>query len=93
LDFDNFRAKVKHAIGKAKQAPNSITKAVRLAERAVRPFPVIKGTIPHEVEGRFGASKVRLIPAAPGTTEGFTVLPTPPKKRRNIFNLKANPKP
>jgi small subunit ribosomal protein S5 len=40
---------------------------VRDGEKTVRAYPLINGTIPHEVEGRFGSAKVRLIPAAPGT--------------------------
>jgi len=53
--------------GKAKEVASSIDKAVRDGEKNVRPYPIVEGTIPHEVEGRFGASKVRLMPAAPGT--------------------------
>ena len=54
--------------GKAKQVPSSIEKAIRQAEREnMRNFPIVNGTIPHEVEGRFGGSRVRLIPAAEGT--------------------------
>lgn len=61
------KGKIGYAQGKAKQVPASIEKAIRQAERAMRNFPVVNGTIPHEVEGRFGASRVRLIPAAEGT--------------------------
>lgn len=59
--------KVGYGIGKAKEVSSSIDKAVRNGEKNIRTYPVINGTIPHEVEGRFGASRVRLIPAAPGT--------------------------
>ncbi|MCS6969949.1 MAG: 30S ribosomal protein S5 [Planctomycetota bacterium] len=59
--------KVGFGSGKAKEVSSSIDKAVRNGERNVRSYPVINGTIPHEVEGRFGAARVRLIPAAPGT--------------------------
>jgi small subunit ribosomal protein S5 len=61
------KAKVGFGKGKAKEVSLSIDKAVRDGEKNVRPFPIVEGTIPHEVEGRFGASKVRLMPAAPGT--------------------------
>lgn len=63
----NGKGKVGFAIAKAKQVPNSIDKAVRQAEKVIRAYPVVSGTIPHEVEGRFGASRVRLIPAVEGT--------------------------
>jgi len=52
---------------KSNQVPQSIEKAQREARRKMRSFPREGRTIPHEVEGRFGASTVRLIPASPGT--------------------------
>ncbi len=61
------KGKVGYGQGKAKEVASSIDKAVRSGEKNVRGFPIVNGTIPHEVEGRFGASTVRLIPAAPGT--------------------------
>jgi small subunit ribosomal protein S5 len=61
------KAKVGFGMGKAKEVALSIDKAVRAGEKAVRPYPIVEGTIPHEVEGRFGSAKVRLMPAAPGT--------------------------
>lgn len=63
----NSKGKVGYASAKAKQVPNSIDKAVRQAEKRVRSFPVVNGTIPHAVTGRYGASTVKLIPAADGT--------------------------
>lgn len=61
------KGKVGYGQGKAKEVASAIDKAVRNGEKGVRPFPIINGSIPHEVEGRFGSSTVRLIPAAPGT--------------------------
>jgi small subunit ribosomal protein S5 len=61
------KGKCGYGMAKARQVPNSVDKAVRVAEKAVQVYPVVQGTIPHEVEGRFGASRVRLIPAAEGT--------------------------
>lgn len=63
----NSKGKVGYAAAKAKQVPNSIDKAVRQAEKCVRSFPVVNGTIPHAVTGRYGASTVKLIPASDGT--------------------------
>ncbi len=61
------KGKVGYGYGKGRQVPLAIDKAVRYAEKDIRIFPVVKGTIPHEVEGRYRSSKVRLIPAAEGT--------------------------
>jgi small subunit ribosomal protein S5 len=59
--------KVGFGKGKAKEVASSIDKAVKDGEKTVKPYPIVNGTIPHEVEGRYGASKVRLIPASDGT--------------------------
>ncbi|MHC5067094.1 MAG: 30S ribosomal protein S5 [Planctomycetota bacterium] len=61
------KGKVGFAQAKARQVPLSIDKAVRHAEKQVKSYPVVNGTIPHEVEGRFGACRVRLLPARDGT--------------------------
>ncbi|HAT09375.1 MAG TPA: 30S ribosomal protein S5 [Planctomycetes bacterium] len=61
------KGKVGFGQGKAKEVASSIDKAVRNGEKNVKAFPIVNGTVPHEVEGRFGSSTVRLIPAAPGT--------------------------
>ena len=53
--------------GKANQVPPAIEKAQKVAKRDMRKFPLTGRTIPHEVEGRFGACRVRIIPASPGT--------------------------
>ena len=53
--------------GKAGEVPEAIGKASRSAKKAVRGFSLKEGTIPHEVIGRFGAAKVVMRPAAPGT--------------------------
>lgn len=54
--------------GKAKETPDAIRKATDIAKRAMMRVPMRAGrTIHHEVEGRFGASKVMLRPAKPGT--------------------------
>jgi len=53
--------------GKANQVPPAIEKAQKQAKRDMRPYPLQGTTLPHEVEGRFGACRVRLLPASPGT--------------------------
>ncbi len=54
--------------GKAGEVPEAINKASRIAKKSMRKFLLKEGrTIPHEVVGKFGAARVILIPAAPGT--------------------------
>ena len=54
--------------GKASEVPESISKASRVAKKTLKSYNLEKGrTIPHQVTGFFGASKVILKPAAPGT--------------------------
>jgi len=53
--------------GKAKEVPSSVEKAKKIAMRAMVPIKLIGGTLPHRINGRFGASNVAMVPAAPGT--------------------------
>ncbi len=54
-------------LGKANEVPDAIRKAVQNAKRVLVEIPLINGTIPFEVKGIFGASKVIMRPASPGT--------------------------
>lgn len=59
---------VGYGFGKARQVPGAIEKAAKDGRKHLTRVPLTaSGTIPHEVEGRFCGSMVRLIPAAPGT--------------------------
>ncbi|NJN14292.1 MAG: 30S ribosomal protein S5 [Planctomycetes bacterium] len=53
--------------GKAKQVPNAVEKSVKDGRKRLVRIPMVGTSIPHEVMGRYGASRVMLIPAAPGT--------------------------
>ena len=53
--------------GKATEVPLAVEKAVKNAERQMVDISVVGTTIPHQVIGRFGAAKVLLLPASPGT--------------------------
>jgi len=54
-------------MGKASEVPEAIRKAVEDAKKNMVHIPVLNGTIPHEVIGRYGAGRVMLKPAAEGT--------------------------
>ncbi len=61
------KGKVGVGFGKANEVPPTVEKAVKDAKKNFFNVPVVDGTIPHEVIGRFRGSRVIFLPASKGT--------------------------
>jgi small subunit ribosomal protein S5 len=58
---------VGYGLGKAGEVSDAVTKATEAAKKSVVKVRILAGTVPHEVLGKFGAAKVLIRPATPGT--------------------------
>lgn len=63
----NGAGKVGVGMGKSVEIPQAVQQAIRDALKNMIDVPIVNGTIPHEVMGEYGAAKVLLRPAYPGT--------------------------
>ena len=61
------KGKVGMGINKAAEVPAAIEKAGKAARKAVISVPVVNGTIPHAVTGKFAKTSVKMLPSKPGS--------------------------
>ena len=63
----DMNGRVGAGLGKARDVPEAIRKGVEIARRNMITVPMVGTSIPHEVRYKWGAAKILLKPAAPGT--------------------------
>jgi small subunit ribosomal protein S5 len=63
----NENGVVGHGLGKSKEVAEAVTKAIEDAKKSLVRVPIYRGTIPHEIAGKFGGARVFLKPASLGT--------------------------
>lgn len=61
------RGHVGIGLGKAREVSDAIAKAIEDAKKSVVNVSIIRGTIPHSILSKYGAAKVLMKPASPGT--------------------------
>lgn len=63
----DMNGRVGAGLGKAREVPEAIRKGVEIAKRNMITVPIVGTTVPHEVRFKWGAARIMLKPAAPGT--------------------------
>jgi len=63
----DHRGRVGVGVGRAREVPEAIRKGIERAKRSMIEVPLVGTTIPHQILSKYGAAKVLLKPASPGT--------------------------
>jgi len=63
----DMNGRVGYGLGKAKEVPEAIRKAIESAKKSMIVVPIDNGTVPYDVHGHYGAGHVMLRPAGEGT--------------------------
>ena len=53
--------------GKANEVPAAVEKGIKEAKKALKKVPLVGRTVPHQIVGKFGATRIAIVPASPGT--------------------------
>ncbi len=53
--------------GKANEVPLAVEKGIKDAKKSLHKIPLVGRTIPHQMNGKYRATKITLVPASPGT--------------------------
>lgn len=61
------KGKVGIGYGKAPEVSEAIRKGTEAARKSINAYNLVSGTIPHRIDGKFGATTVMMRPASPGT--------------------------
>jgi small subunit ribosomal protein S5 len=58
---------VGYGYGKANEVPAAVEKGIKEAKKDLRKITLLGRTIPHQVTGKFGSTRIAIVPASPGT--------------------------
>ena len=53
--------------GRANEVPQAVEKGIKEAKKDLKKVPLLGRTLPHQVTGKFGSTRIALVPASPGT--------------------------
>ncbi|MFN3813184.1 MAG: 30S ribosomal protein S5 [Aquificaceae bacterium] len=61
------RGYVGFGLGKAREVPIAIAKAIEDGKKHIIKVPIVEGTVPHDVVGKYGPTQIKVLPARKGT--------------------------
>lgn len=53
--------------GRANEVPAAVEKGIKDAKKDLRKIPLSGRTVPHQITGKFGSTRIAIVPASPGT--------------------------